>query len=54
MAGEETLAKQGVGMAQKCTDILKKSGIKPKAMNQTGQSYDVCFSRRFAFLSSLR
>ena len=29
VAGEEALAKQAFDMAQKCTDFLKKSGIKP-------------------------
>lgn len=29
VAGEEALAKQAVETMQKCTDILKKSGIKP-------------------------
>lgn len=29
VASEEALAKQGVELAQKCTDLLKKNGIKP-------------------------
>ena len=34
VAGEEALAKQAYDMAQKCTDILKKHGIKPTSEGQ--------------------
>jgi len=34
VAGEEALAKQAYDMAQKCTDILKKHGIKPTREGQ--------------------